>query len=190
MTRLTNDLRAIIRDTAVRASFAERNAELARIENALAKEAYEATFGPEIRALVAQVPGAWFRKDACLNFNVGGLRIGLEVSGEGYPVPYQTAGGHGYHCHEEIGVIPAGDLCDRIQAHAKAKEDQRDKSKAAYRGLDALLSSVSSVKKLKEVWPEGEPFYGRFLDEKAPSLPAIRFAEINQALGLASQVSA
>lgn len=191
MTRLTSDLRAIIRDAAVKASFAERDAEIAKCEADLAKQAYEATFVPEIRALVAQVPGNWFRNDACLNFNVGGMRIQLKTGGNGYPVPYQSASGRGYGCHDEIGVIQAGDLCDRIQAHAKAKEDQRTKAKAAYRGLDALLASVSSVKKLKEIWPEGEQFYARFLDASAPSLPAVRFAEINQVLGLAApQVTA
>ena len=182
---MTNDLRTIIRKAAVEASFASAQGEMAEAEASLAREAYEATFPAEVQALVAAVPENWFRKDPCLNFNVGGLRIRLETGGEGLPVPYQSAAGGGYHCHAEIGVIERGDLCDRIQSHAKAKDDLRDKIQRAGRNLDALLSSISTVNKLKEFWPEGEPFYGRFLGAKAPSLPAIRFAEVNAVLGLA-----
>ncbi|OYW51807.1 MAG: hypothetical protein B7Z29_21190 [Hyphomicrobium sp. 12-62-95] len=184
MTRLTNDIRGAIHKAAVTAAFAEREAAMKAAEAALAVEAYEATFSEDVLALVAKVPANWFRKDRCLNFNVGGLRIRLNTSDYGLPVPYQSAGGRGYGCHEEIGTVMPGDLCDRIQAHAKAKEALRDQYKRAEKDLEMLLLSISTVNKLKEVWPEGEPFYSRFLDTRAPSLPAIRFAEVNKVLGL------
>lgn len=184
MTRMTNDLRHIIRKAAVEASFSERNAELARDEAELAVAAYQEVFPPSVLDAVAKVPAEWVRRDTCLNFNVGGLRIRLETGGAGLPVPYATAGSRGYHCHDEIGVIAAGDLCEKIKAHAVAKEAVRDQMKRAHRDLESLLSSISTVNKLKDVWPEGEPFYARFLDAKAPPLPAILFAEVNAILGL------
>lgn len=184
MTRLTNDMRSMIAKSAVKAAFAERDAAFAAAEADLAREAYEATFPAEVRALVAEVPGNWFRKDPCLNFNVGGLRIQLQTEGAGYPVPYCSASGRGYGCHAEIGTIMPGDLCERIRSHAVDKEAASERKKQAKRDLDALLASISTVSKLKSVWPEGEPFYARFMDAAAPSLPAIQFAAVNEALGL------
>lgn len=186
MTRLTNDMRSIICKAALEATLAERRSDLAAQEASLAREAYDATFSADLQRLIAKVPGNWFRNDPCLNFNVGGLRIRLRTGGNGLPVPYQSGSTRGYGCHNEIGVIQPGDLCDRIQAHAKAKEAFREKTEVASRDLGALLGSISSVGQLQKVWPEGQPFYARFLDSKAPSLPAIRFAEVNATLGLAA----
>lgn len=54
---------------------------------------------------------------------------------------------------------------------------------AARNKLGIFLSSVSTMKKLKELWPEGEPFWLQ-LSDTPRTLPAIPISEINNILGL------
>lgn len=183
--RLTNDVRDGIAYTAITQSFAARVAAFDAAEDALAREAYNSLFPAAEQKLVAKVPENWFRLDACLRFNVGGQRIDISVSGEGLPVPYKQRGttGGGYHCNQ-LGVIPLGDLCDRIQEHAAAKERFKEERRAAERAVKAMLNSVTTISKLKKVWPEGAPFYAQIEGATVVSLPAIRATEVNAMLGL------
>lgn len=183
--RLTNDVRDGIAYTAISQSFATRVAAFDAAEDALAKEAYNSLFPVAEQKLVAKVPTNWFRLDACLRFNVGGQRIELTVAGDGLPVPYKPRGStdRGYHCNT-LGAIPAGDLCDRIQAHAMAKDNFRTERRQAETAVKAMLNSVTTIGKLKEVWPEGAPFYAQIESATVISLPAIRASEVNAMLGL------
>lgn len=186
MTRLTNEIREHISRQAVAAAFNQRFDAMAAAEDALAREAYADVFSEAERAMASQMPGYWLRRDPCLNFNAGGYRIKLCTTADHLPVPYQGKGDdHGYHCRSSQGTIKDQDLSDRIRAHATAKEALSDEKKRVARSLSQMLQSVNSIKRLKEVWPEGQPFYARYLESKAFAPPAIRMDEINAALGLA-----
>ncbi|WP_277022203.1 Nmad5 family putative nucleotide modification protein [Paracoccus hibiscisoli] len=166
--RLTNMTREHIATQAVKNAFEPREAQLAKDEDALAREAYAAVFtADEIKKAVA-LPKNWLRRDSCLNFNVAGLRIELCTLENHMPVPYRSKNGDsGYGCHRDQGSIMAGELADRITAHAVAKDALRQERRDTYRKLNSMLSSITTIKKLEEAWPEGKPFY-----------------EINAALGL------
>ena len=186
MTRLTNDMRSAITSAAVAHGFDARQEAFAAVEDSLAREAYAYVFTEaEIKA-VGKVPENWFRVDSCLRFNVGGLTIQLSTIDAGLPVPFKTKHEEygGYHCHI-LGVIMPGDLCDRIQSHAQNKDELKKARRAAHGSVQNMLYGVSTMKRLREVWPEGAAFYAAFETGAVPGLPAVRVDEINAALGLA-----
>lgn len=185
MAKLTKYSREAIARRAVAHAFDPRQEALAEAEDALAREAYNTIFPAPEQALVAKVPSNWFRLDACLQFNVGGQRITLNVKGDGLPVPYRASGMEygGYHCNQ-IGVIEHGELCDRIQTHAALVDTVKSERRTALRATEKMLEAVTTTGKLKEVWPQGEQFYAEYEDRPAPALPAVRVDEINNMLGL------
>ena len=179
MSRLTNYTREAISSAAIKAAFTPRENDFSADEDALAREAYAAVYpADEVKKAMA-LPDNWLRRDPCLHFNVNGLRIELCTTDNHLPVPYRAKSG-------EQGSIPEGDLAERITAHAMAKEALRDEKRSARAKLNAMLSSISTVKKLQEVWPEGAQFYAKFAEKPAALPPAIRVEDVNAALGLES----
>ena len=183
--RLTNDLRDIICRKAVSHAFDPKKEALTQVEHGLAKEAYEAVFSDADRKAVAKVGKDWVRFDSCLKFNVGGLTITLNAAGEGFPVPYRINGYRGYSCNI-LGTVEFGELADRIQKHANDLEAYEAERTKAAKQLSAMLSKINTIKKLREVWPEGAQFYSKYEVESVAALPAIRVDEINSMLGLAA----
>lgn len=187
MPKLTKYSRERIADRAVAHAFDPRQNTEAEAEDALAREAYATLFSKtELKAAEA-LPANWLRKDKCLRFNVGSQDITLKVLDEGLLVPYRPKDSEsgGYYCHR-LGVIPHGELADRIQAHAREVDNTKNDRNAAYRSIAAMLDAVTTTGKLKEVWPEGAQFYADFEDRPTPSLPAVRVDEINALLGLSA----
>lgn len=185
MAKLTKYSREAIARRAVAHSFDPRQAELKIAEDRLAREAYATLFSDAELAIVATLPEGWVRLDACLQFNVGGQRITLDVSGDGLPVPYRPRGSEngGYYCHQ-LGVIEHGDLCDRIQKHAQTVDTVKSERRAALRATEQMLGAVTTTGKLKEIWPQGAQFYAEYEDKPPVHLPAVRVDEVNAALGL------
>lgn len=187
MTRLTKDLRTTIASAAVAHSFDPRAETLKVAEDALAREAYAFVIpAAEVKAAEA-MPSNWYRRDPCLRFNVGGYTLRLQMIGDGVPVPYQAKGeAHGgYHCGS-LGSIPAGDLCDRIREHAQNVEALKGERRTAFRAVFNMLDGVTTLKRLAEVWPDGEQFYKQYGATPAAGLPAVRVDEINAMLGIAA----
>lgn len=187
MTRLTKDLRLSIANAAVDHSFNPKAEALKVAEDALAREAYAFVISDaEVKAAEA-MPSNWYRRDPCLRFNVGGYTLRLQLIGDGVPVPYRAKGEEygGYHCGN-LGSIPAGDLCDRIREHAQAVEALKAERRTAFRAVFSMLEGVTTLKRLAEVWPDGEQFYKHYSSTPAASLPAVRVDEINAMLGIAA----
>lgn len=186
MPKLTKWNRESIASRAVAHTYDPRKVALAKAEDALAREAYAFLFPKAETNLVAAVPENWIRRDTCLRLNAGGERITLVLIGDGLPVPYRPKGGdgdYGYSCNQ-LGTIPHGDLCDRIQAHARAVEALKEQRRDALRKVTTMLESVTTTSKLKEIWPEGEQFYSYLEPAPGPAVPAVRVDEINTLLGL------
>lgn len=178
MSRLTVTTRERIAEAAVAFTFDPKKKVLDEIEAALAHEAHATVFSKAELDKAGKAPAGWIRRDTRLRFNVGGMTIDLNTSQAGLPVPYNSP--------MRVGSIEPGELCDRIQGHAKERDGLRIARKDAATKLTAMLASVTTVKKLREVWPEGEQFYAKYEAAPAPSVPAIRVEEINAILGLAA----
>lgn len=185
MTKLTKYTRECIARSAVAHAYDPKQEALALAEDALAREAHAAIFSESELKAVKKLPANWVRLDSCLRFNVGGLNIALCTQDDGLPVPYRIGDRRGYNCHT-LGVIEPGDLCDRIQSHVQQVEDIKAARRKSLYKLEALLNSAPTIKRIREIWPEGEPFYGKYVDRPAVQLPAIRVDELNAELGLAA----
>ncbi len=184
MSKLTNSTREAIARSAIAFAFDPKEKALAEAEDVLAREAHALLFPKKVVETAKSLPAGWITHLSGLNFNVGGQKIELRSS-EALPVPAYDKSGNtaGYYGHR-VGSIPFGDLCDRIQGHAQAKEKLKEERTLALRQIEAMLAKVTTVKKLAEAWPDGEPFYSKYIDKPAPQVPALRVDEINAMLGL------
>ncbi|SFJ68625.1 Nmad5 family putative nucleotide modification protein [Methylobacterium brachiatum] len=177
--RLTNQDRDNVVKAAIQASFTDRHRALKVEEDRLARRCYDAVFSEKVRKAVAVIPAGWLRADTCLRFNVGGMNIRLDVAGEGLRVPSQQ-----WNC-ERLGNVADESLIAEVQAFLQARDGLKAEREKAQQSLKALLYSVTTLRALRDLWPEGEPFF-RGLASKtgAPGLPAPQIAELNAMLGL------
>lgn len=185
--RLTTSYRDSIVHYAIEGAFAERDKALAEREHALARRCYDAVIPAAEQRLAAKMPEHWLRRDACLRFNVGGLTVDLRTADGGLPVPYRPKGEKygGYSCNR-LGAVSDPDIVQDVNAYladVEALKKTRAEAKAALRGM---LAGVNTIKVLAELWPEGRPYYERYMVERpAPNLPAPQIAAVNALLGLA-----
>jgi len=174
--KLTKEIRESIVRNAVHASFEKRTQEIVLREHEIGMELYHLTYDKQTLDAVAAMPKHWFRHDSCLEFNCGGYRLRFVVK-KPVPVPYSAS------C-TTLNSFTA-EQGDKPYQFAKEKEKLREQADEARSHLMAVLQSVTTAKRLKEIWPEGEPFYARYLtDEPKGGLPAHRFETINQMLGI------
>jgi hypothetical protein len=182
--RLTNYDREQICNAALNGAFKPRFEALALAEHDLAIAGYESVFPADVRKQAGKMPKGWLRLDACLSFNVGGFDMRLNVRGDGVPVPYD-----GGYCRR-LGTI-TGDLADKIHAHFADVDKLKAERDTAKRALTAMLQSCSTLKRLQEEWPEGEPYWSALAAKaNVPGLPAPRVQEINAMLGLTAAEAA
>lgn len=183
--RLTNQDRDNVVKAAVEASFADRQQALKVEEDRLARRCYATVFSASVRKAAASIPSGWLPEDRVLRFNVGGLNIRLDVIGDALRVPAQ-------HAHRErLGNVADEGLIAEVQAFLQARDGLKAKREKAQQSLKALLYSVTTLKALRDLWPEGEPFF-RGLASKtgAPGLPAPQITELNAMLGLPAREAA
>lgn len=183
--RLTNMDRDSIISDAIKTSFRPRSEEIKRAEDALARRCYETVFPEKVRKQAAAMPKGWLALDNCLRFNVLGLDARLDVVGEGLPVPNRARG----YC-ERLGSISDDALAAEVRTHLDAVEKLKADRRKATDTLKALIYSVTTVKALRDVWPEGEPFFGKLSPkDSGKRLPAPRVVELNAMLGLVAEAA-
>ena len=177
--RLSKDTRARIANAAVMAAFKDRKAALLDAEHDLAQEVWEHITPTAVRALLAKLPSEWkSAKDGVHVRTATGFRLWLEFDSS-KPLPL---GNH--YAHQ----LDAGELSDRVEAHATSKEKLNEEHKAARRATLGMLNAFPNVKKLAEGWPEGIEFYREFLERAPETLPTVRTDEVNALLGITNAV--
>lgn len=90
-----------------------------------------------------------------------------------------------------LGSLTAdNELCQRVQGLAQDREDLKEQYKAARRQALATLKSVTTIKRLIDIWPEVEPYASPFEFGKGsnPTSSALTLptAQLNEMLGLKS----
>ena len=177
--RLTNDNRDDIVRRAIAKKFEKQEKDLVKQEQALAIKAYNSLFDAATRRKIKALDAKWFYFDTCLKFNCNGQTHFLRVdSSEKVPVPNR-----GYGC-QNLGALP-GPMAEEVIAFGNLKEDIRTQKRELEVKLKGLLYSITTLKRLQELWPEGREFYKSFegFDTK-PGLPAIIFDDINKMLDI------
>lgn len=183
MTRLTNEIRNEICEKAIEESFAKKKAALKKEEAKLGMKLYKSVFKPSELAKLDSLDEKWIVRDRCLRFNCQGYDLRFNIADkeeDGVPVPVSK---RDYGCRS-LGNI-TGEIAMEAQAFANKKQDASKEEDRARRALMAVLHSVSTVKRLAEVWPEGAKFYNIYLAEvEKTGVPAIKMQELNAMLGL------
>ena len=88
-----------------------------------------------------------------------------------------------------LGSLTAdNELCQRVQSLAQDREDLKEQHRAAKRQALATLKSVTTIKRLIDIWPEVEPYASPFEFGKGsnPTSSALTLptAKLNEMLGL------
>lgn len=183
MTTLTKEMRSQITRAAILEAYKKKFDDMAKLESRLAIEAYNHIFPKKVRDQALAMPDKWVRLDSCLRINAGGWDLQLHCE-KSLPVPY-TGGGCG-----RLGSI-SGDLAIKIQDFSTAKKQAKEDYRNAEIKLTGFLSSFTTVKRLKDAWPEGKKYYESFDVTRNPDqLPAVITTEINAMLGLKSKKGA
>lgn len=186
--RLTNTIRQKICDRAIASAFDERFEEMKEKEAALFRKVYEHVIPKTERDLLSQFNSCWFEKSSTINLNVSGSYVRLSTGNNYYNMPYWTYNGTA-NDRFRFATIPAGPLADEIMAHCQKKECLKVQQNDARLQTRTLLDSVSNMKALKLLWPEGESFWEDLAKEPAKAnLPAVQVDSVNKALGLPKAV--
>lgn len=176
--KITNYMREKIRDAAVTAGFAERTEKLAIAEDQIARKVYSYLMDAKVVAIAETLPAEWVARTTAIRVNAGGYNATLQML-EQRVVPYGTS-----YRYDRLGDIKHGPLCDEIQTHVNLVKDLTAEKEKAKRATYQMLSGISTIGKLEEVWPEGAAFYAEYKTAPPVQLPAIRTDEVNAMLGL------
>jgi hypothetical protein len=149
-TRLTNPMRTIIRDRMLDHAFSAREKALAAQQHALAREVYDRLYPKEVQKLMNALPEGYLSTDDDLM---------VVISGEYHTLKYAP----GIRLREasdsrRLAILSSDPLGERILA--ANREDTRlmaDKRKQRD-DIWGVLTSVSTLNKLLEMWPEVESF--------------------------------
>lgn len=179
MSKLSKEVKEKIARRAASKFGEKTKIKLLKEEEKLAIQCYNHVYSKKERDIVANVPDGWLRKCKCLKFNVNGWTVTLTAR-EDVAVRYNE-----YHNCKPLGVVEAGDLADKVQAHATAKKKADEDLSAFYHKILSMLLGISTWKKLQEIWSEGEEFYKDLVPVVSDgNVPVVLVADINKALGL------
>lgn len=188
--RLSNYIKdTIIKDTIIKRllkhGFDEREKALRVEENSLGDAVYKDVYSLEIRRLMDDMPrGFLLEKDV------------LRVSFEGNGFCYITFGEYrriskSHECNAAKVYDSKHPLSKRYYDFEKRKSALKDEKQTARSNARAVLDSVSTLKKLIEVWPEVGPYVEDFEPSATGKamLPALSLKNLNEALGLKGEAS-
>ena len=148
-------------------------------DNGMSDEAIDAIYA-EIKAMTAKLPNHlasntnFYRYRSTANLNLGGARVWIEFPENCYlsytPEPLPM----GHPLVEEFHVLEAD------------AEQLLDERKVLEAQLRTLLGSVTTVKKLLEIWPEAAELLPTAEVKSASNLPTVLVSSLNAAIGLPS----
>jgi len=192
--RLNNDLRESFCNSLLRHRFSEEFAGLMKDRAALANAIWLDLYKPSERATIESLPAGWMPEfpDISVRFGPYGyerlffngdpqdLRFLLPNGKAPEPVLIRMAAKHN-------GCAKVYDTGHKLQVrHAALKDAEKDfhaRLKTAQREMAAVIGSVSTTARLKEIWPEAAPFVSA-IEKSSPALPAPPIADLNKTLGL------
>lgn len=181
--RLTNSIRDAIRIKVMNRAFDKLHADTKDQEHKLAAAVYRVAFTAKQRKLMDSLPQGWLPE---LNY----MRVEFKEGTIGYTnltvkddeklrVPNNK------NNYNAIAVIESGHILEEVALKwKKDKEDIRQRYEKTRLSVCAILDSVTTVKKLIDIWPEAKEFILPYMSESKCTLPAIQFKEVNKMLGL------
>ncbi len=202
--RLTKNIREALMKKLITRAFQERAQAMVERQCDFAHRVYQDALEPHLEHIAA-VPEGWLPTDDDIKVSFGSDYAQLDFgSGFSYSVHHalRSAGAKaltgkaGNRVERRFPSKFRGQCC-KVYDHAHPlTEEFRNLTveqealvadiEKAQRVTKATLESVTTVKKLIEVWPEVEEFAKHYLDngERRAVLPAIPWADLNAQLGL------
>ena len=181
MSRITKQLREAMRNTLLDNAFVD---DLKKAKQELlnaGEKIYQDIYGKHLIAMES-LPKHWLEKSN---------HIFIGIGGQVHIVDFNDPRIIGY-LHDSRHSCPklyVGDeqvVLDYLKCK-KAKDDIKDKRSKMYHEITALLESVTTFKKLWEVWPDCKPLLEKYEVKPVPSLfPAVQIKNINDGLGLSA----
>lgn len=199
--RLTKAIReSILKDLLNYAFFEQAQAQIAA-ECELAHAIFDATF-PDFDEKRKGFKDCYFPRDNDFKVAMGGQVRSLYFdSGLDYQLPYDFRQSgvkkidddrerympyHAYSGSAIANYASDHELSKRLDELVMKRETLEEEMRKAKRTAEATLSSVNTIAKLIDVWPEARVFAERYKvdGERKAILPAIPRAELNHVLGL------
>jgi hypothetical protein len=204
--RLTNSTRERIAKDILLYKFESTNiAELKKDHASIALAVYNSIYTEKEREQIDALPDGWLPMTERINISYGySDYTSLNFNGSIYNhIGYRVTSlvGHKMFSVEETVqrrmlekfnrstiLIKDTDLSNRITNHVNKINTTSSEVTTLYRKITAALSSVTTTKKLVEVWPESKPFVTKVFGDSTAKIPSkelsIPVAELNEALGL------
>ncbi|QVJ12920.1 hypothetical protein [Pseudomonas phage PSA20] len=181
--RLSNYIREQVRDAILAHSFSDREKALDAREKELALEFYNDLYPEAIRAHMYALPNGFLEVRSSIR---------VQVVGESYhsldlPEKKRVADcwshnpGKVYEADHPLG--------EKLRTYLKDRAQFKREREEAKTGAWAVLESVTTVKKLIEVWPEVEQFARPFAVESPSRAIALPIKDLNARLGLPPQTA-
>lgn len=200
MSRLTTNIREALLKKLLKRAFGGQVQDLMERQSKFAVRLYEDALGKKDLALVNSLPKGWLPEDDDFKVQIAGTVQGIYLNGtlNGYSIPseFRDAGAECARIYlpfpnskkqQVMKVYEAGHpLAEEFQAFCNETTDLKEKIGRAARTAKSAMESVTTVKKLIEVWPEVEEFAKDYLHdgERKAVLPMIPRTELNAALNL------
>ena len=177
MRRLNVHDRKKLVDAALKRAFGDLEEQYSLREDMLVKVFYAILFKPEVFKAISVLGSDWLTYQTSHRFNVCGMTFDLRSREK---MAYPRGKSH------PIGVIKDEVQKERVLTLLDEQKKLAEKKSQVKAQLEALVGSVTTLKRLKEIWPEGKEVWS-VLDDKEPEkiyLPAVQMEELNATLRL------
>lgn len=186
--RLSEDLRREIRGSVMKGAFQAEAAKATEAQKALALRIYRHFISEKIEQAALQAPSEFrYMSESFAIKTYGddpndyGRRVTLELPAE-RPLPvrlfqYGELGSLSKLKPQEFRLIEAIERANKNEAEVEQKRTElRDK-------VNGVLCSVTTVKRLLQVWPEVKPHIPAWaLEDPKPNLPAVEVGDVMKSL--------
>ncbi len=179
--RLTKYVREQILNALLAHAFDAREKALEAEKFALGDAVYNDIYPEPLRKQMAALPDGFLLTDSDVKVQFDGQRFTHVYFGERRLI----AKSHEYSAARVYDAKHP--LTARYDAWKKAKDDLDTEKSKAKSSAEAVLGSVTTVKKLIDVWPEVEPFAAPFNKESPCRAVAVPIQKLNAALGLPTE---
>lgn len=176
--RLTEALRNTIRSRMIEHRFSEERKAVDEAFSKLADDVYCDVFSETDRRKMKRLPDGWLpeRDEIAVKFGVTVTHVKFDAKRR---VPESMD-----RYARAAKVYPASHaLTQRYDQLSKRRSDLKGAEAEARRQITAALSSVNTLKRLHEVWPESKQFT-KDLDPSKPSLPSVPVKTLNAMLNI------
>lgn len=180
--KLTTSIRDKIIHNALKNAFAAEKAAIASDKTAFAKMVYDHVIPVEHQEILSKVPVCYLNRGSSVSFRLRApgasayTRVNVSM-GEERPQSHELFYNN---IHIEDAAIDAAwsAIYERERQVENATSELREK-------ISQVVWSVSTVKRLLEVWPEGKEFIPASATATAATLPAVVVTGLNEMLAKA-----